>query len=144
MTLGTDMKNMNGYIGQIRNVASISKSNHLVKIPWNTTIKSWQTSRCINYNYLTLVLIGSLVVLGLTALWDYIWIYIRPSSRERERKRKKYRREKILTDPPASTASTVGSCPTNIQTSFTPCHCKLHSTSAPSEPPQLLFETSQN
>ena len=39
------------------------------------------------------VIVGWLVVLGLTALWDNISVYIGPSPKEREKEKRKDRRE---------------------------------------------------
>ncbi|MEW8488046.1 MAG: hypothetical protein AB2705_22960 [Candidatus Thiodiazotropha sp.] len=66
--------------------------------------------------------VGWLVVLGLTALWDSISVYIGPSPRERE----KEAREKMSKQPPpAPSASTVGPCHAIIQISMTPLHWKF-------------------
>ena len=43
---------------------------------------------------------GWLVVLGLTALWDSISVYIGPSPREREKEERNDRREKKMSNQP--------------------------------------------
>ena len=69
---------------------------------------------------------GWLVVLGLTALWDSISVYIGPSPREAERKEKRKTREKMSKQPPpAPIASAICPCPTIIHISRTPRHWKL-------------------
>ena len=71
-------------------------------------------------------LVGWLVVLGLTTLWDSISVYIRPSPRETEKEKRSDRWEKnVRTTPPAPTASAIGPCPTVIQISRTPRHLKF-------------------
>ena len=85
-------------------------------------------------------LVGWLVVLGLTALWDSISVYIGPSPREREEEKRNDRREKKTSKqpPPAPIASAIGPCPTIIQISRTPWHWKFtqhHRTTRP--PPQI-------
>ena len=81
---------------------------------------------------------GWLVVLGLTALWDSISVYIGPSPREREKEKRNDRREKnVQTTPTRTTASEVGPCPTINQISRTPRHWKFtqhHRTTRP--PPE--------
>ena len=81
-------------------------------------------------------LVGWLVVLGLTALWDSIPIYIGPG----ERKEKWEMREKMSKNPPpAHTASTVGPCPTLIQISRMPRHWKFTQQHRTTRPAHLHF-----
>ena len=63
-------------------------------------------------------LVGSFGILGLTALWDSISLYIKLSPREREEEE----RNEIMSKqpPPAPTARAVGPCPTIIQISRRP------------------------
>ena len=73
-----------------------------------------------------IIVVGWLVVLGLTALLDSISVYIGPSPREGERKGKRKTREKMSKHPPpAPTASAIGPCPTISQISRTPRHWKF-------------------
>ena len=84
-------------------------------------------------------LVGWLVVLGLTILWDSISVYIGSSPKDGggggERKEKWQMRVKMSKQsPPAPTASAVGPCPTLIQISRTPRHWKFtqhHRTTRP-------------
>ena len=82
--------------------------------------------------------IGWLVVLGLTALWDSISVYIQPSPKEREKEERKDRWEYKCPNkpPPAPTASAVGPCPTEIQIVGRPGTGSLPSTIAPPDYPQ--------
>ena len=48
-------------------------------------------------------LMGWLVVLGLTALWDSILVYIGPSTREREKEERKDRERKNVQTTPTRT-----------------------------------------
>ena len=73
------------------------------------------TSDCALYLHQVL-LVGWLVVLGLTALLDSISVYIGPSLRERGKEEKGQTTVKMSKQPPpAPTASAVGPCPTLIQ-----------------------------
>ena len=81
-------------------------------------------------------MVGWLVVLGLAALLDSISVYIGPSPREREKEERTGRREKNMSKQPqpGPTASAVGPCPTMIQISRAPRHCKFtqhHRTTRP-------------
>ena len=68
-------------------------------------------------------MVGWLVALGFTALWDRISVYIGPSPREGGRNQKRWTREKMSKQPPLTpTASAIGPCPTIIQISRTPWH----------------------
>ena len=71
--------------------------------------------------------VGWMVVLGFTALWDSISVYIGPSPREREKEEKMIdKRKKCPNNPhPRPTASTVDPCPTIIKISRTPRHWKF-------------------
>ena len=75
----------------------------------------------------SVILIGWLVDLGLTALWDSISVYIGPSPKERAIEERNDRREtkKVQTTPPAPTVSTVGPCLTLNQINKTPRHWKF-------------------
>ena len=91
----------------------------------------------------TLILVGWLVVLGLTTLWDSISVYIGPPPKERGRKRRERIDEsknppppKKKKNPPAPTVSAVGPCPTVIQIVWRPGTGSLPSTIAP---PPLLW-----
>ena len=86
---------------------------------------------------------GWLVVLGLTALWDSISVYIGPSPKEREKEERKDRgEEKCPNNPlPAPTASAIGPCPTIIQIVGRPGTGSLHRTIAPPYNPHFNKKT---
>ena len=88
------------------------------------------------------ILVGWLVVLSLTALWDNISVYIGPSPKEREKEEKGQMRVKMSKPPPpAPTASAIGPCPTVINVVGRPGTRSLPSTIAPPDHPpnQLSF-----
>ena len=68
---------------------------------------------------------GWFVVLGFTALWDSIIVYIGPSLRDREKEENNRREKNVQTAPIRTFASPVGLCPTIIKLSRTPRHWKF-------------------
>ena len=99
------------------------------------------TYHCLlaEYSCLLVLLDGWLVVLGLTALWDNISVYIGPPPKEREKEKRKDRWEKnVQTTPPAHTASAVGPCPTVITIVGRPGTGSLASSFAPPDQPPVL------
>ena len=78
--------------------------------------------------------------LGLTVFWDSISVYIGPSPKEREKEKRKDRGEKKMSKqpPPVPTASTIGPCPTIIQTCRTPRQWKFTQHLRSTQPP--LYE----
>ena len=100
---------------------------------WSTYI---ETIACLNT--VRVCSVGWLVVLGLTALWDNISVYIGPSPKERENKGERIDESKnVQTTPPAPTASALGPCPTVIQIVGRPGTGSLPSTIA--QPDHPLF-----
>lgn len=74
-------------------------------------------------------LVGWLIFVGLTALWNSISVYIVPSLWRRTKEKKSGRQRKMSKQPlPSPTASTVSPCPTIIQSSRTPQHWKFPTT----------------
>ena len=71
---------------------------------------------------------GWLVVLGLTALWDSISVYIGPPPKEREKEKRNDRREKKCPNHPHPhllQEQYALPCPTLIQIIRTPLHSKI-------------------
>ena len=73
------------------------------------------------------LLVNWLVVLGLTALWDSISVYIGPSPREWEKEKKSDRWEKnVQTSPTRAYCKRNRPLPTIIQISRTPRHWNVY------------------
>ena len=86
------------------------------------------------------VLLIWLVVLGLTALWDNILVYIGPSPKEREKEEKGQMWVKMSKPPPpAPTASAIGPYPTVIKIVGRPGTGSLPITIAPPDHPLLIW-----
>ena len=89
----------------------------------------------------TVLMVGWLVVLGITALWDSISVYIGPSPRERKKEWRNDKWEKnVQTAPPSLTASAVGHCPTLIRISRTPRHWKVTQHHRTTRPPPRYWQ----
>ena len=68
-------------------------------------------------------------------------LYRAVSQREGERNEKRYMREKMSKQPPpAPTASAISPCPTIIQSSRTPRHCKFTQHLCSTRPPPVCWE----
>ena len=100
----------------VNSVGDIRHNQWTMKYRW--PINSMMSSAMLDW-------ISWLVILGLTALWDSISVYIGPSPKEREKEKWQTREKMSKQPPPPPTASAVGPCPTLIQISRTPRHWKL-------------------
>ena len=86
----------------ILNTLLLKKNKFHKELPWIRDTKVLPNRvryTCIPCNIISRELVGWLV-LGLTALWDNISVYIGPSPREREKEKRKDRREKKCPNNP--------------------------------------------